>query len=276
MNITLNKDQITIIMEIMDSERSVKELASLLGRSISYTSENLKILSKTGLIRSEKMGLTTKIKKNDNDLARNLYLLLMENPNLDHNSILTGSGLKILPWLIGEGLTKKELVNYSGLSKRTVERYIARVVTMGILRKDSKKWKLNPRLPLLIRFLEDIWKKNNHDLSREKVPDGVIVWQWRDEFLISIRRPLQDPEFAPGAVTRLGELGFGLVSLNNYYFHSALLREINLEEAIIQSYLVTERDPRIKRIFLTASEHGKIKMMEMKELESKYGIEVAE
>jgi DNA-binding transcriptional ArsR family regulator len=272
MNYIINKDQVAILTEIMDSERSLTELAKILGRSKSHTSENVKHLVDLGLVRSERKGVSIRIGKSESDLARGLYLLLMENPHIDFSSVLTGSGLKILPWLTGDGLTKTDLVKRSGLSPRTLERFFVRMTSMGILISKNGRWKLNPRYPLLARFLDDLWKKKNADLLRNKAHEGVIIWQRKEEFLCSVKRYLNDPDLVAAAVTRLEELGYGLVSINRYYFHSAPSRKINLEEAMVQSYLVTDGDQRIKRIFIDAKE--RIKLTEIKRFERIYDTEL--
>jgi DNA-binding transcriptional ArsR family regulator len=256
----------------MDSERSLTDLTLILDRSKSHTSENVKHLVELGLVRSERKGLSIRIAKSESDLAKSLYLLLRENPHIDFSSVVTGSGLKILPWLTGEGMTKTDLVKCSGLSKRTLERYFSVMISRGIIIAEKGRWKLNPRFPLLARFLDGLWKKKNDDLLRNKAPDGVIIWQGKEEFLFSVKRSLNDSDLVPAAVTRLEELGHGLVSPNKYYFHGTPSREINLEEALVQSNLVTEGDQRIKKIFIQAKES--LDLTEIKRFQRKYDTEL--
>jgi hypothetical protein len=272
MGLSLNKDQIKILIEAMDSDISINELAMQIGKSKSYTSENVSSLAKVGLVRLEKRGLKNMVCKNDSELAMGLYLLMMENPNLDLDTVLTGSALTFLPWLVDEGMSKNDLIRYSGSSRRTVDRYLMKWRTIGIIKVESGKYFLNARYPLLTQLMKTLWRKINNDNLQREVPDGVMIWQWRDQYLFSVRRNIVNQFFIPCAITRLIELGNGLISLNKYYFHGTLIKELNLEEVLIQSYLVSEGDPRIKRAIRETIIKGNVDGTLLQYYEKKYAV----
>lgn len=119
---------------------------------------------------------------------------------------------------------------------------------MGVVLQEKSNYLLNPRFKILADFLRKFNEHKNLNIMRENYPEAVIVWQWRDEFMLSMDSKLEGQEVLPAGLTRLRELNTGLAHTQNYYYYGHTDKEISEEEAFMQALYVDPYNPRIKRL----------------------------
>ncbi|MDO9536937.1 MAG: hypothetical protein Q7J68_01295, partial [Thermoplasmata archaeon] len=146
------------------------------------------------------------------------------------------------------GYSVKELAERTSLSLRTVKGLLPRWKRMGVVLQEKTNYHLNPRFKFLADFLRRFNECKNLSIMREKYPEAVIVWQWRDEFMLSTETKLKDPNILPAGLTRLDVLKSRLAHTQEYYYYGHAEKEISEEEAFMQALYVDPYNPRIKRL----------------------------
>ena len=205
-------------------------------------------LETMGLVRKEKKGIYKLVFIPKTSLGESLSLLITEQPMLNLETLFSGSGLVMLPLLLKPGYSAKELTERTSLSTRTVKGLLPRWKRMGVLLQEKTNYQLNPRFKLLAEFLRKFNEHKNLSIMKENYPEAVIVWQWRDEFLFSIDKTLNDPNALPAGLTRLDELNTSLAHTQQYYYYGYADTEVSEEEAFMQALYVDSYNPRIKNL----------------------------
>jgi biotin operon repressor len=249
---SLRKTEVQLLRLLQGKKLTLAELASELSKSLSTVSEAVKHLEMLGMVEKEKHGPNVMVTLPKTPLGESLSLLIAEQPMLNLETLFSGSGLVILPLLLKPGYSAKDLAERTTLSLRTAKGLLPRWKRMGVVLQEQSNYQLNPRFKLLANFLGKFNEHKNLCTMKENYPEGVIVWQWRDEFLFSIDAKLNDPNALPAGLTRLDELKSGLAHSQQYYYCGHADKEISKEEAFMQALYVDPYNPRIKNLI---SEH---------------------
>ena len=227
---------------------TLAELASELSKALPTVSEAAKHLELLGMVEKERHGPNVMVAMPKTPLGESLSLLIAEEPMLNLETLFSGSGLVILPLLLKPGYSAKGLAQRTSVSLRTVKGLLPRWKRMGVVLQEQNNYQLNPRFRLLANFLGKFNEHKNLCIMKKNYPEGVIVWQWRDEFLFSIDAKLNDPNALPAGLTRLDELKAGLAHSQQYYFYGHADKAISEEEAFMQALYVDPYNPRIKNL----------------------------
>jgi predicted transcriptional regulator len=267
---SLNKTEVLALRLLRGKSRSVSELAGVLSKSLSFTSESVRHLGELGLAERERRGNRVSVSLSATPLSQSLALLMSEEPMLNLEALFSGSGLRLLPLLLEPGSSANELASRSGLSLRSVKGYLPRWRRMGVVLLTGGKYSVNLRYKLLADFLRKFSEYRNNSFLHETFPQAVIVWQWRDEFMFSVDIKIKDPKFVPAGVSRLDDFEYELVHTNEYYLYRTDKTRVSEEEALVQALYVDPDNPRIKRLFKVHWEN--VNKEKLLELASKYGL----
>ncbi len=243
---SLNKTEVRLLQQLQGRHLILSELASELSKSVSWVSETVKHLETLGLVNKKREGHYMFVSIPKKSLGESLSLLITEQPMLNLETLFSGSGLVILPLLLKPGYSAKELAERTSLSTRTVKGLLPRWKRMGVVLQEKTNYQLNPRFKLLSNFLRKFNEHKNLSIMKDKYPEAVIAWQWRDEFMFSIDMKLKDPNALPAGLTRLDELKTSLAHTQQYYYYGHATREISKEEAFMQALYIDPYNPRIK------------------------------
>ena len=246
----INSTEIGIIRSLTENERSVTQLAQELDRSLSWISECVGHLRALGLVETQKRGLTVWVMRGSSRAAMDLSLVMIESPNLNIEAIFEDSGLVVLPLLLKPGATPVEVNRKTGISLRTIRKMIKKWRGMGVVLRGGSRgvYLVNPVHGHLISFLESHISRLNLAYLAETVPNGLIVWQGRDEFIFSVDFGSGPDGFFKAGPSRLDELGCDILSSRDYFYHDAAPAEICKEEALVQTYLLEKTNPRVVRL----------------------------
>ena len=209
----------------------------------------------------------------DSPLGTALANLLIEEPALRLDAVLGGPSLQVLPLLISPGHSTKEVAERTGISIRTIQYRIKRWCGMGAVIYENNKYKINQRRPLIIELMTEYSKHRNICHLKERYSDATIIWQDRDEYVISLEREISDSSYSIAGATKIGYLGYDIVSRNYYYYYSPLGVKIGEAEALVQTVKFDMINPRPLRYIRWAIENKKITKAELRKYAKKYRVE---
>lgn len=263
---SLTKVELDIFRYLVDKEMTVTQLSGKLNKPISWISNVLNNLKEKDFLNDERIGYRKIWRANDKKFVQSFRKLIREEKMMNLDVLLTNSKLKILPLLVEPGYTVNEIMERTSISMTVLYEYLRLWKGSGIVHKKNNKYIINPKQKYLAEFLIEYQKHINYQFLNERCPEGIILWQWRDEFLFSTENPIDNDIYCKAAYSRLDELGYPLEHQNEYYMFTPVRHDISDEEAIIQSIMIDENNPRIREIIKDSLKLGNIN----KELINKY------
>jgi DNA-binding transcriptional ArsR family regulator len=268
----LNKTELKILKFLLKNPMTISQLADAIGVGLPWISRNVNHLRALGFISARRKGNSIIVEIINNSLGDSFAALISEEPMLNIERILAGSGLRVLPLLLNPGNSADEIVLRSSLSLRTVKGLLSLWRKMGVVSLTKRIYVISDRHKPLINFVKYYSYHMIIRLLKKSYPDAAVVWHWRDEFIFSIDRSLKDKRFISAATTRLNELKYDIIASKEYYFHNPMLRKMCDEEALVQSFLLNPENPRIPRLLTEAMKKGRIDKGILLELSRKYGL----
>ncbi len=273
----LTRTHLEIMGYVFKGERTVSDIASHVGRSVPWTSECIGHLEDMDLVLKEKRGLEVLVRPASSELAQSLELLMVEAPMLDLPVLLDKAGLRLLPVLLDPGATTGEMTGRTGLSLPTIRGKLRVWRGMGVVARDrgSRRYRLQVDHVELVSFVVSYSRWHNRRALAEVLPGALIVWQWRDEYLLSNDGRVDQPDLLSAGPTRLGELGYDILHSREYYFHHPLIDAVSEEEALVQSLRTDPNNPRMGRFVVEGIESRGADTRAILEFGEKYGLEKA-
>lgn len=268
----LNKTELKILIYILKEPQTISRFAGALGKDPSWISRNVNHLQELGLVVVKREGKSVFVSIVRNPLGDSFTALISEEPMLNIERLLTGSGLKILPLILNPGNRADEIAQRSSLSLRTVKGLLSLWRKMGVVTLTKGVYVINDRHKPLVNFVKYFSYNTIIRCLKESYPDATIVWHWRDEFIFAIEHPIHDKRFISAATTRLYELKYDIVAGKEYYFHNPMVKKLSEEEALVQSYLLNPENPRIPRLIRSAVNKGEIEKETLLEFARIYGL----
>jgi len=245
----LNRTHVGILRYVYEMEMTVSMIARGVGKSISWTSGCVDQLVEMDLVIKRREGLEVFVGQASNELSQNMAILLFEGPMIDLSKVLDSAGLMMLPVLLDPGSTANDIARRTGLSMPTIRTRIKLWRGMGIVVRDGKdrRYSVHPSQYMLRSFIVQYSRWRNRRWLRNLLPEAVIIWQWRDEYLFSIDDRVDLPDFLSAGPTRLEELGYDILHQREYYFHHPNINQVSEEEALVQALRTDPNNPRMLR-----------------------------
>lgn len=273
----LTRTHLEILGYVHKGERTVSDIATHVGRSVPWTSECVQHLAGMDLVLKERRGLEVLVRSASSELAQGLELLMVEAPMLDLPALLDKAGLRLLPVLLDPGSTTREMAGRTGLSLPTIRGKLRLWRGMGVVLREasSRMYRLADSHGELVSFVVIYSRWRNRRALAEVLPGALIVWQWRDEYLLSADRQVDLPDLLSAGPTRLEELGYDILHSREYYLHHPLLDVVSEEEALVQSLRTDPNNPRMERFVVEGIRSREADTQAIMEFGEKYGLEEA-
>jgi len=270
----LSSTDINILIELSSKEMEVSSIVSLSGLSRPTISDSISKLSDMGLISQKKVGRIKLIKVVNSTLGEKLRSLIIQNPNLDFVKLFEGNGLMIMTTFIGNGSTMKEIVIKTGLSRRTIIRYLNKWRSMGVVWKSGHggRYEINRNYPDLNDFLVELSKYWLSKTISEQLDDPLIIFNNGEKVLFVYKGDLDEERFKPAAYTYLEKKGFNVLSSSKYFQYTRGSEDISTLEAIIQSIRIDPINPRPRLIMHEYQRENDIEKKRLKDLIDEYNI----
>ncbi len=269
----ISRTEVEILRLFPGAQTTVSHIAEVLEMDISWASRCVSNLVELGFLEREKKGREVFINVVDAPLGTALNNLLMEEPAMNLHALIGGTSLRILPLLLEPGFSAQDIVRRSNLTLKTVYARLKRWRGMGVAVKSGDAYVLNPRAPLVIEFAREYIRSRNLIHQREHNPDAAIVWQDRDDYIISTREVFSDGGFRTAGPPRLAEEGYDIAFRNYYYYHSPIRYEISEAEALVQTLKFDINNPRPLKYIQEAIKNRKVTKNELRKYAKKYGVE---
>ena len=268
----LNKNEVKILISIQKGPLTISQLANALDKRPSWISRNVKHLRKINFVIAKREGKKVFVSLNQGALGASISCLVSEATMLNIESILSDSGLRVLPFILKPGNSAKTIALKSSLSLRTLHGLLSRWRKMGVVTLANTFYTLNERYKPLIDFVETYTYDTIIRTLNKSFPAASIIWHWRNEFMFSIEHPVSDNRFMPAATTRLLELNYNIISSKEYYYYNPLQKIVSEEEALIQGYIVDPENPRIHRLIKRDIKNEIIDKVSLLNYAKKYGL----
>lgn len=264
--------ELEILHILVKGPCSIRELAQSLRFSKSWCSRCVSHLARLGLVRLHKDGRRSRVEVDNGPVGNAFMVLVAEDPLLDLTKVLTGQGLALLPYLMPPGSTVEHMCKRSGRTSRSVRSYLRRWRNLGVIREEKRKYSIHPFHPYLIKFVK-IYSEQTLVRTIKAIGTGMnILWQDRDECLVSTTHDIENKLLLPAGPTALSELGEDIVYSHRYYLFSPVKRRISLEEAYIQAILIDRVEPRLKRLLVKGVKAGTVDTDLLLSFSERYGI----
>lgn len=268
----LNRNEIRILINIQRGTMSISQLADALNKNPSWISKNVNHLRTLGFIEIKRIGRRVYVNLNGGPVGASISTLISEKSMLNIETVLSGSGMQVLPLILKPGNKAGEIAKRSSLSLRTVQGFLSRLRKMGVITFSNGFYVLSERHKPLIDFVK-LYSYNTIIKFMNNIRnDASIVWYWRDEFIFSIEKTLSDRRFISAATTRLRELNYDIIASKEYYLYNPLLEKVTEEHALIQSILIEPENPRFVRMIKKAIKNEKIDRNSLIDYAAKYNI----
>lgn len=269
----ISKAEAKILRLFPRSQTTVSQIAKLLDIDISWASKGISNLARLGFLEVEKKGKEKLISVPDSPLGTALTTLLVEDPALRLDAVLGGPSLRVLPLLLAPGYSTKEVSERTGIAIRTIQYRIKIWRSMGAVIYVDDKYIISQRRPLIIDLMTEYSKYRNICHLKERHPDATIIWQDRDEYVISLEREISDDAYSTAGPTKIGYLGYDIVSRNYYYYYSPIGVKISEAEALVQTVKFNMLDSRPLRWIRYGIKNKGVTKADLRRYAKKYGIE---
>ena len=269
----ISKTEVKILRLFPNSQITISEIADLLKIKLPWASKCVSNLVELGFLERDKKGRETYISVADTPLGTVMANLLIEEAMLNLHALIGGTALRILPLLLHPGYSVKEMSQISNLTVKTIYSRLKRWQGMGVAIKSDGVYVLNPRIPLVIKFAEEYIRHKNRIHQKEHYPDATIIWEDRADYIISTADKTIVIEFKLAGPTKIGNLGYDIVSRNYYYYYSPTQKEVSEAEALVQTVKFNLINPRPLRYIKKAIKDKKVTKGELRKYAKKYGIE---
>lgn len=227
------------VLQALDTEQSVSEIADRLDRSTSYISETVSNLEDKQLVVTRR-GREKTVAPVDHGLVEILHRLKHTHPHIDFPDLISGKALSVLYYLEGE-YTVAELAEKTGDYRNTVNRVVTRLRDRGILYKDRSKYGLNSEFELLHEFAQEYVHHRHHVTASRMVSSFTILWESLTEFLLQTRETVSDESFLETGPNRFQDFGIPLVTTSQqYYLYSDDRSELTPSELVCHTLLISD------------------------------------
>ncbi len=269
----LNKTETQILRLFPSEPMTVSQIASELEVGVSWASRCVSHLSDLGFLSTNRDGMQVFVQISSNSLGERLLTLLTEEPALSLNALMGGSKLSVLPLLLPPGYSSSDISVRARITMRTVQLFMRSWRAMGMVVLDDGLYSLNPRHELIVDFVRGYSHHRNMRRTRSEHPDASLVWEDRDEFIISVERYIEDDRYTAASTTAISRLGYDIMYRNNYYYYSPVRITISEAEALVQNLMCDLRNPRSGRYIRKAVREKRVTKSELRKHAKKYGVE---
>ena len=273
MYVNLNLTELQIIRTLADGPASMKMLAQKFKSSFSWVFKCIDNLKTIGFVQTSKSGRSSQAALSSTTLGNRLMTFLKESDYPNPELVLEGRSLCIMPLLVPDGANCSEIIELSGLSRRTVITYLGFWRDVGLLVFDRPTYRINPRHDTLIELLRAFSEHVNISIAGALGIPYAMLWQGRGEFIISVDREIDSAGFSKAADTALDDLGIDLIHRSDYYLYNPSRRKVSKAEALVQAIVIDRNEPRMARyIRKVASSNKRLRTAILFEAR-RYGIE---
>lgn len=227
------------VLQALDTDRSVSEIADRLDLSTSYISQTVSNLEDKQLVhaRRSREKTVTPVK---NRVVEILHTLKHTHPHIDFPHLLSGKAVPVLYYL-DEAYTVGELAAKTGDYRNTVNRVVTRLRDRGILNKHDSQYSLNPEFELLHEFAGECVHHRHRLTASGTVDSFTILWESLDDFLLQTTATIDAEPFLETGPNRFQAFDIPLIPTNQrYYLYSDTISCLSATELACHTLLIND------------------------------------
>ena len=228
----LSRTELIALKEIIQSPISISALARRIRKSQPTATEVVKQLQTGGFVTVERVGMRKLVRMSQAKHAQLLRDMMLANAHVPWESLLAFS--QMLPLLRFEGPAP------ASVSKTTEWRTLRNLMAHGIVSKDDRGIKINPKFSKVAEFTHEFSSYVNSMVAAKSSEAAVIIWASGSQFIMRVpeREKIQDKRFKPTATTALPRYGVPLISHVKYYYYSPIRSGLKAEDVLLHTLLV--------------------------------------
>lgn len=226
------------LLEVLQEELSVTEVAEQLDRSSSYTSELVARTEEQGLVRTRRDGRVKLVSPAESKAVELFQQLTQMYPHIDFADLLTGKTITYL-YFLDEPISVAELAERTGDYRNTVNRVITRLLHRGIVQKQNSQYQLNDDFQLLHEFAVEYVHHLHRRTVSEETTTFTILWESLREFLVQTDQSIEADRFLQTGPGRFQEYGLPLLTTtHHHYFYTERRSELTVADVICHTLLI--------------------------------------
>jgi hypothetical protein len=157
--------------------------------------------------------------------------------------LLSGASLEVLSAVCSLTLAnRKEIAQATLLSERSVASVLEKLARVGIIGKVRAKYSVSARFRTLKEFVIEYRHYLNESIARQFAGDAVVLWECNTEFVIESKTLLTKEGFQPTGASAFPRYGIQVLVSSSYFFYSPSAKKLRLEDIVLHSLLVPERN----------------------------------
>ena len=243
----LSNTELSILKQVAEGNRSVKEIAKVLNKSKFQIYRSGQKLIGKGFLR---------LTKGVYDSVKNTHASMLIQLLVDYPAVIvpfSGSGIDILKSLF-EPKSIKEIMSESGIKRTQVFKKIKQARGISLLRFSDGQYKLNYKIwGKAIEFLREI--KKYDETNDLRVPGNSIIYFKSAKEIIFSNKETIDATLTGFSAYK--DYGIKLMLLRNYYYLPN--KKLSLKEVFIHSIYNVEKEMDIREIVFVALFYAKHK-----------------
>lgn len=227
-----SRTELQMLRELARSPASISELAKHIRKSQPTATATIEKLQAKGFVTVERSGMRKLVRLSQAKHAQLLREIMLAYPHVPWQSLLAYS--QVFPLLELEGVASVTV------SRATEWRALRNLMAHGIVSKDRKGVKVNPRFRKVSEFVHEFSDFINSRLAARVSESAVIVWASGSQFIFRVPAGTraQDKHFQPTATTALPRYEIRLISDVEYYFFSSRGEALRAEDVALHTLLI--------------------------------------
>lgn len=249
------------------------EIATAVRSPRPHVSRALRALESKGLITTKKIGLSKIVTISENKHATLWRRLVLEFGHMPLEELLSGTCLEVLSAICSLTLsTRREIAQAASVSERSVALVLEKWKRVGIIQKIASTYDVSPRFQTLKEFVIEYRRYLNQRIAQEFASDAVVLWECNTEFIIESMAPQTKNGFQFTGASSYAIFGIPLIALRSYFFYSPSEKRLKLEDVILHSLLLPERERNLLATLLVWRKQEKaINVRYLKTRAERYG-----
>jgi len=259
------------VLQVLQEEQSITELAETLDRSSSYVSELVSELAEKGLVTARKEGKRKLVAPADTKAVELLQQLTQTHPHVDFTTLLSPAAVPVL-YFLDEPRTVAELAERTDSYRNTVNRVLNRFQERGIVTKDGSEYRLNDDFQLLHTFAAEYVHHTHRQTVEDHTRSYAILWESLNAFVVQTAEAIDDPSFFLTGPERFEAFGLPLLTIDRrYYVYTEEGGEVSSEDLICHTLLIDD-GTRYQSYCLLLLEHADVDRETLEDRAELYGV----
>lgn len=236
-----------------------------------HVSRVLAVLIEKGFVRTEKVGLSKTVSLSETKHATLWRKMAFEFGHMPLDAVLAGPSLEVLSAICCLKLrSRKEISENSLVSEASVAKALETLRQVGIAQKIGSTYSVSPRFHTLKEFVTEFRHYLNQRIAREFAGDAVILWECNSEFIIESTKSEEENGFQLTGVSAFARFSIPLLAPKSHLFFSPFAKELTLEDVILHSLLVGDRN-MLSVLLVWKKNERTIDMNHLKKQSERYG-----